>query len=311
MTARAPLYWNGSQLQEMSASQINTFVDLAVYYYSLDPSRTLAVSGSGGNLTAIDDTRLQAGAYSTATGSYPSEATTAEPSTVTVSYQRITQSAASVSTTADTGKTFPVYWDGSAVKHMTEADFLDTFIYPAITQMSSGSTTSQQAGTYFISTTTSVAGATLVSSTPIFSDTKADTTAYSAGTIGDHALDNPTTVTNYYLHRIDGVLTAPTILPLYGDGSNNLKAYSVAEIGTLMQEFVRYQVVSSSTGYTLTYNIDGSGTARGSAIVNTILTGGSGNYQTRFVDANDYRAQEFPDGTPATANTYQFKILKS
>ena len=53
MTARAPLYWNGSQLQEMSASQINTFVDLAVYYYSLDPSRTLTVSGSGGNLTAI------------------------------------------------------------------------------------------------------------------------------------------------------------------------------------------------------------------------------------------------------------------
>ena len=151
MTARAPLYWNGSQLQEMSASQINTFVDLAVYYYSLDPSRTLTVSGSGGNLTSIDDTRLQAGAYSTASGSYPSEATTAEPSEVTVSYQRITQSAASVSTTTDTGKTFPVYWDGSAVKHMTEADFLDTFIYPAITQMSSGSTTSQQAGTYFIS----------------------------------------------------------------------------------------------------------------------------------------------------------------
>jgi hypothetical protein len=84
----------------------------------------------------------------------------------------------------------------------------------------------------------------------------------------------------------------------------------VAEIGTLLQEFVRYHAVSSSTGYTLTYNIDGSGTARGSSIVNTILTG-TGNYQTRFVDGNDYRAQEFPDGSPATADTYTFKILKS
>jgi hypothetical protein len=310
MTARAPLYWNGSQLQEMSSSFIDQFVGLAVYYYSLNPSRTLTVSGSGGNLTAIDDTRLQAGAYSTAASSYPSEATTAEPSEVTVSYQRITQSAASVTTTADTGKTFPVYWDGSAIKHMTEADFLDTFIYPAIDLLASGSTTSSQAGTYFIATSDSVAGSTLVSSTPIFTDTRADTSAYSAGTIGDHALDNPTTVTNYYLHRVNGVLTTPTVLPLYADASNNLKAYTVAEIGTLLQEFVRYHAVSSSTGYTLTYNIDGSGTARGSSIVNTILTG-TGNYQTRFVDGNDYRAQEFPDGSPATADTYTFKILKS
>ena len=310
MTARAPLYWNGSQLQEMSSSFIDQFVGLAVYYYSLNPSRTLTVSGSGGNLTAIDDTRLQAGAYSTAASSYPSEATTAEPSEVTVSYQRITQSAASVTTTADTGKTFPVYWDGSAIKHMTEADFLDTFIYPAIDLLASGSTTSSQAGTYFIATSDSVAGSTLVSSTPIFTDTRADTSAYSAGTIGDHALDNPTTVTNYYLHRVNGVLTTPTVLPLYADASNNLKAYTVAEIGTLLQEFVRYHAVSSSTGYTLTYNIDGSGTARGSSIVNTILTG-TGNYQTRFVSGDDYRAQEFPDGSPATADTYTFKILKS
>jgi hypothetical protein len=217
MTARAPLYWNGSQLQEMSSSFIDQFVGLAVYYYSLNPSRTLTVSGSGGNLTAIDDTRLQAGAYSTAASSYPSEATTAEPSEVTVSYQRITQSAASVTTTADTGKTFPVYWDGSAIKHMTEADFLDTFIYPAIDLLASGSTTSSQAGTYFIATSDSVAGSTLVSSTPIFTDTRADTSAYSAGTIGDHALDNPTTVTNYYLHRVNGVLTTPTVLPLYAE----------------------------------------------------------------------------------------------
>lgn len=311
MTARTPLYYNGSQLQEMKSTDISALQSLAVYYYAQNPSRTLSVVGSGGDLTSIDDTRLQAGAASTSSGGYPSEATTAEPSVVTVSYQRITQSAASVTTTSDTGKTFPVYWNGTQVQAMTEQDFIDTFIYPAVNLLASGSTTSDQAGTYFISTSSSVAGATLVSSTPVFSDTRADTTLYQAGEI-EETLDQPQTINNYYLHIINGVLTAPSNPPIYIDASNNLKQYSTAEIGTLMAEFVRDQVVNSSTGYQISYNIDGSlGTARGTAMANTILTGGSGNYQTRFVDANDYRAQEFPDGTPSTANTYTFKILKS
>lgn len=311
MTARTPLYYNGSQLQEMKSTDISSLQSLAVYYYAQNPSRTLSVVGSGGSLSSINDTRLKAGAASTASGSFPSEATTAEPSVVTTSYQRISQSAASVSTTTDTGKTFPVYWNGTQVQAMTEQDFLDTFVYPAVNLLTSGSTTSDQAGTYFIATSTSVAGATLVSSTPVFSDTRANTSLYTASGIPE-TLDQPQTVTNYYLHIIDGVLTAPNNPPIYIDASNNLKQYSTAEIGTLMAEFVRDQVVNSSTGYQISYNINGGlGTARGSAMVNTILTGGSGNYQTRFVSANDYRAQEFPDGTPATANTYTFKIEKS
>ena len=311
MTARTPLYYNGSQLQEMKSTDITSLQSLSVYYYAQNPSRTLSVVGSGGDLPSIDDTRLQAGAASTASGGYPSEATTAEPSVVTVSYQRISQAVASVTTTSDTGKTFPVYYNGTEVQAMTEQDFLDTFIYPAVNLLSSGSTTSDQAGTYHISTSTSVTGSTLVSSTPVFSDTRADTSLYQASEIGE-TLDQPQTITNYYLHQIDGVLNTPNNPPIYIDGNNDLKQYSIAEIGALMGEFVRDQVVNSSTGYQISYNIDGSiGNARGSAMVNTILTGGSGNYQTRFVDANDYRAQEFPDGTPATANTYVFKTQKS
>lgn len=311
MTVRNPLYYNGSQLQEMKSTDITALQSLAVYYYSQNPSRTLGVVGSGGDLTSIDDTRLQAGAMSSGSGSFPSEATTAEPSLVTVSYQRITQSAGSVTTTTDTGKTFPVYWNGTQVQAMTETDFIDTFVYPAVNLLAAGTTTTDQAGTYFISTSSSVAGSTLVSSTPVFSDTRADTSLYSASGIAE-TLDQPQTINNYYLHQIDGVLTQPPQFPLYVDGSNNLKQYSVSGIGELMAEFVRDQVVNSSTGYQISYNIDGSiGTARGTAMVNTQLTGGSGNYQTRFVAANDYRAQEFPDGTPSTVNTYTFKIQKS
>lgn len=309
MTVRNPLVYNGSQLQEMKSSDLSNIYELAAYYYAQSPAVSLTVVGSGGNLTSIDDTRLQAGASSTSSSGYPSEATTAEPSLVTVSYQRITQSfAAAPITTSDTGKTFPIYWNGTQVQAMTEQDFIDTFIQPTIDVLALGSTTSKQAGTYFISTTDSVAGATLVSSTPIFSDTRADTTLYTADQI-EETLDQPQTVTNYYLQFIHGAV--PTYNPpLYIDASNNLKQYSAAEIGALFQEYINNAVINSTSGYKIRYNIDGSGTARGSAIVNTQLTGGSGNYQTRFVSSSDYRAQEFPDGTPTTVNTYTFKIEK-
>ena len=37
---------------------------------------------------------------------------------------------------------------------------------------------------------------------------------------------------------------------------------------------------------------------------------GSGNRQTRQV-GDDYRAQEFPNGSPTTVNTYYLRINKS
>ena len=310
MTVRTPLVYNGSQLQEMKASDLTNIYRVAAYYYGQSPAITLAVSGSGGNLTSIDDTRLQAGAASTSASGFPSEATTAEPSVVTVSYQRITQTVASAPiTTSDTGKTFPIYWNGTQIQAMTEQDFIDTFVQPTINVLASASTTSAQAGTYFISTTTSVAGATLVSSTPVYTDTRANTELYTAGGIGE-PLDQPQTITNYYLHKIDGEI-GDYNLPLFVDTNNDVKQYSLAEVGALFQEYINNAVVNSSSGYQIRYNINGSGTTRGSAMVNTQLTGGSGNYQTRFAGANDYRAQEFPDGTPSTANTHLFKILKS
>ena len=309
MTVRTPLVYNGSQLQEMKSSDLANTYRVAAYYYSLSPSVTLTVAGSGGNLTSINDTRLQAGAVSTGSGGFPSEGTTAEPSTVTVAYQRITQTVGTANiTTSDTGKTFPIYWNGTQVQAMTQQDFIDTFVKPAIDVMVLGTTTTSQSGTYHIATTTSVTGSTLVSSTPVFTDTRADTSLYSAGEIGE-TQDQPQTITNYYLHSIDGEVGSFNP-PLFMDASNNMKQYATADIGALFQEYVKNAVVNTA-GYRLRYNIDGSGNARGSAMVNTALTGGSGNYQTRFVSGSDYRAQEFPDGTPATANTYTFKIEKT
>ena len=310
MTVRTPLYWNGDQMQEMKSSQLTEIYNLGIYHYSLQPSVALSVSGSGGNLTSIDDTRLQAGAMLTAAGSFPNEATTAEPSVVTTSYERITQTLNTVTPTSDTGVTFPIYWNGTQIQSMTQADFIDTFVLPAINLMATGDITVSQGGTYHVSTSETVSGSSLVSTTPIFSDTRADTSLYTAAGIGE-TLDQPTTVTNYYLHKIEGDSGEPSVISTFIDVNNDMKQYSSSVLGVLIAEQIQKQVVSSSAGYTLRYNIDGSGTTRGTSIVNTILTGGSGNYQQLFASDNDYRAQEFPDGSPSTANTYNFKILKA
>src|SRR6056300_1436735 len=293
MAVRKPLYNVSGDLREMDTTMVDAIVARAVYQYSLSPGVTLSFVGSGGNIGSITDTRKQAGAYSTSAGDgvagdggaaeYPSEATTAEPSTVTITYAKI---------------------NSTNVK--------DTFLHPAIDLLTSGSVTSSQAGTYHISTAASVAGSTEVSgaSTPIFSDTRADTSLYTAAGIPE-TLDQPTTVTNYYLHRIDGV-TATYTEPYFLDASNNVKEYTTAAFDSLISEWIRYTAASSVDGYAISYTLGttATGNTRGSGIADTILNG-SGNYQQLFVNADDYRAQEFPDGTPTTANTYYLRIIKS
>jgi len=311
MAVRTPLYYVSNNLREMTTAMVDSIVDQVIYQYSLNPSVALSVVGSGGNLGTITDTRKQAGSYSTSTTAFPSEATTAEPSTVTVSYSKINSSTASVSTTTDTGKTWPVYYNASGqIQAMNLQDIKDTFLHPAIDLLTAATTTTQQAGTYFISTTSSVSGATLVSSTPVFSDTRANTGAYTAGGIPE-TLDQPTTITNFYLHRVNG--SAPSFtLPYYVNASNNIQQFTSATFNSLAQEWIRYTAASSADGYSISYNLgtSGSGNTRGSGMGDTILNG-SGNYQQLFVNADDYRAQEFPNGTAVTTNTYYLRINKS
>jgi len=308
MAVRAPLYNDNGNLKEMSTALVDQIVQQTVYQYSLSPSVSLSVVSSGGSLGTITDTRLQAGSSSSSATGYPSEASTAEPSVVSVNYAKIDSSNASVTPTADTGKTWPVYYDGTSIKAMNLQDVKDTFLHPAIDLLTSGSTGTDQAGTYHISTSSSVAGSTLVSATPVFSDTGADTGAYTAGSIPE-ALDQPTTLTNYYLQRINGTDTSFTS-PVFIRSDDQIQIYPTATFQSLLQEWIRYTAASSSDGYSISYNINGSGNNRGSGMVDQRLNG-SGNYQTRFVNANDYRAQEFPNGTLTTINTYFLKINKS
>ena len=308
MAVRTPLYNNSGNMQQMTTAMVTEIVKQTVYQYSTDPSVVLSVVSSGGNLTGLSDTRLQAGSQSTSITSAPSEGTTAEPSTVTVSYDKITSTSTGGSDTTDSGKTFPVYLDGlNNIQAMTKQDMLDTFIHPAIDLLSSASTTVDQAGTYQISTSSSLSGNTAVSGDAVFVDTRANTSAYTSGSIPE-TLDQPTTINSYYLQRINGTDTSYT-LPMIIDGSNHLQISPEATFETLLKNMVKYSAVNDS-GFTISYSINGSGGNRGSGMIDTRLDG-SGNYQTRFVNADDYRAQEFPNGTAQTINTYYLKIHKS
>jgi len=319
MAVRSPLYFSGGNLIELSSGEINQWSQKAIYQYSLNPTAVLTVvSSSGANIDAMSDTRLEAGATSQSSTAFVAEASTAEPGTVTVSYDKINLAYTAtddISNTSDTGTTFPVYYDSSAgaVRAMNLTDLLDTFIYPAVDLMIAASESSDTAGTYTItSSATAASNYTKVSASDVavFTDTRADTSAYSSSGIPE-TLDQPTTVTNYYLHRRDGSDVTPDRTPVLIDGSNNIQEFSTSTLADLLGDWLRYTAAHDTGGYKITYSVgtSGSGNARGTNMLDTKLNG-SGNYQTRQV-GDDYRSQEFPNGSPATISTYKLFINKT
>ena len=388
MAVRAPLYYSSSgDLKAMSSGEVDEIIAQTIYQYSLAPSVSLSRVNSGGSVGTITDTRQQAGAMSTHNSSFPSEATTAEPSTVTISYDNIDQAESPGTSPSDDGKTWPIYRTATNdIQPMSLQDVKDTFIHPAIDLLTAASITTEQAGTYHINTATSVGGSTLVNASPIFVNTQADTNAYtgdaagigqnfdkshSSGgasgtntitvnnvtsisvgmtifrqdnstlpdkatsptviteinsntltlsqnftsqasgtyTIGGEAIDQPTTIQNYYLHRIDGVDNTLTRAPMYVTAGNDLRNYTTTSFETLLASHIKYTAAASTDGYKITYSYT-TGLNRGSGMADTILTG-TGDYKTHQVDGDDYRAQEFPTGSAVTANTLYLKINKS
>lgn len=319
MTVRTPIFYNGTDIQEMNATQITEWKTYIAYLYSTDPSVTVTVVSNSGTLSpTMADTRLQAGNAITGQASaFANEATTDEPTTVTVNYDKLTGPTydTSLSATADTNNVaFPAYYDGSDIRAMTLADYLDTFIYATLTGMVSASESAATNGTYTIATSTSVANYTEVSgsNTAVFTDTRADTSAYTASGIPE-TLDQPTTVTNYYLQRRSDSRTFPSQALLLVDTSGNLNQVDLtsdtSSFNAILKNDIRHYAAEDTAGNKLSYNINGSGNSRGSAMVDTRLNG-SGNYQTFQAGLDDYRSQEFPDGSPATINTYTFKITQ-
>ena len=288
----------------MDATDIANIKAQCLYLYGSSPSVNLSVVTSGGNLGTLSDTRLQAGAYSASISSFPSEVVTAEPSVVTVGYSRINTANSATSQPADTNSlAFPLYQSSGNLYAMTATDMYDTFIYPTITTAADGT---DRPGTFRIHTSTTLASHTLISATPVFSDTRADTSLYTAAGIPE-ALDQPTTITNFYLFSTDAGSVVSYNVPVFARSADgNIQQYSTGTFDSMLQSFMQH-AAAAVVGYRLTYTINGSGNNRGSAITDTRLNG-VGNWQALFVNADDYRAQEFPDGIPVTVSTYNLRV---
>ena len=313
MTVRRPLILDSNNnLKEMTDAQRTAVRNRVRYLYGSDPSVTLSRVASGGNLGTINDTRKRSGTAHTSTTAPPSEQTTGEPGTVTVGYARIDETRANTTASEDTNNVaFPIYQSGGNIYAMTLTDMYDTFIYPAIDTITGAV---GQPGTYRIHTSTTLSGYTAVSTSAVFSDTRANTgqTGFggAASTIGtaNTTQDFPTTITNFYLLKANNIAEPAVEQMLYIRNSDkNIQQYSNAEIDVWLKNSVRH-AASEIVGSKITYTIDGAnGINLGSGMTNTILDG-DGDRQTRFVNDDDYRAQEFPNGTAQTVNTYYLKM---
>lgn len=303
MAVRRPLKLNGTDLQEMSDSDINDIQLRMIALYGQDPSVTLSVVSSGGNLGTLRDRRLAA-------GEAVIEGDPIDPVYVkTVEYSRISQSIDSSATAyPDTNSIqYPVYLDGANnIKSMTDSDFYDTFVEPAITTLTSSSTSSSQAGTYFVSTASSVSGSSLVSIIPIFTDTTADAEAFASGPLPEDS-DQPITINNYYLHKINST-TSTSINALAIDSDYNIREYNDSDFDNILQRSVRY--AAADLAYNKIRYSYFSGTNRGTAILDTILD--SDNAIIREGDAGeyDYARQEVPAGESIIYDTYYLRINK-
>jgi len=301
MAIRTPLKIDSTNLKEMSSTDTGNIISRMVYLYMTDPSVTLSYVANSGSLASMNDTRTQA---STATSHASSFQTAGAVATITVTHDKINESTSSLSAPADTNNIrFPVYNDSGNVKAMTLTDMYDSFVSLAT---NGASTLIPAAQPYKIHTsTTPPSGYTIVSSSPIFWDTQADISDYTAAGIAE-TRDQPETVTNYYLHKSNGTaVTAPT--PMYIDSNQNLKEYTAAELDVVLKEVIRYTSVNL-TSNKLRFYIGGTGTTLGTGIVNKKYNGDSGQQQLQVGD--DYRTQRFPAGASVAVNTYYLKARK-
>jgi hypothetical protein len=324
MTVRTPLILDGSNnLKEMTTAQINAVKDRCRYLYGSDPSVALSIVSSGGNISpAMIDTRLRSGASETGVGNqvagitaadYPSEATTDEPAAFNVTtYDKVTQTAANTDASADTNSVaFPIYkTSANHIQAMSLTDVYDTFIKPALTTIASAV---GQPGTYRMHTSNSLSGYTNLGE--VFTDTRANTSAFTAALIGTSGTfqQHGSAIQSFYLLSKNNI-TAPSMeqMLFIRNSDKNIEEYTQAEMDGWLKNSMRH-VASEVVGSKIRYKLD-TGTDAvqlGTGVTDTILTGGSGVYTTHQASTNDYRAQEFPDGTAATATTWNLRMYRA
>jgi len=288
--------------------------------YGANPSATISV-GSG-NMGAITDTRLEVGAVGNDATNFDTQGETANVSTETVSYNKLVGAfhgvsapsfsrGTEISNSTNTAFSFPFYIDDASgasqsIRQFNLDDMLDTFWHPTATRLAAGGAGADAAGTYTINSATSLSNHTRVSATPIFTDTRATASDYTAAGVPE-AADQQDVVLNYYLYRRNSASAAAMpYLVGFAKGVSIPQLIPHATLKSQLQAIARYGAINESS-YRIQYAFAASTsgfTTRATAI-DTKLN--SSAYLTRQV-GDDYRSQEVPAGSAATISTYNFGI---
>ena len=306
MAIRRPIKWNGSGFIDLTSGEMAAIQNEVIRLYGTNPSVALSVVSFGGSLGTMADTRLQAGSGIIDATDFATPAELEDVSTITVNYSKIDETVASVALD-NAGFSWPLYRVSGGLRAMSETDFYDTFVDSAIGLLTGGDNGSGSAGTYTISTSPTLSGATEVSgtATPIFTDTRSNADEYTAAGLIE-TRDQPENITNYYLHRYNPAAgNAFSKVVCHNVASSDATFISQADFTTQLSSGIRH-FMAQEVGYNLS-----SGTSRGTIITNTART--TGKYLTFQVGTDDYRAQEAPDydASASTISTYRLYILRS
>ena len=341
MTVRAPLYMLApvgepfKQIYPFVASGVDAINDLAGFAFATNPNPRIEIGGTNGDLVAgqpFVDTWWSAGAGTTDVTNYDTAAETPNVFKVTDNYNNIRVVYDPVTLpTGDTNNTqYPLYLytplgpigpgteQDAGFRAMSVQDFIDTFVLPVLDSFGGGGNTLQKSGTYFMTTLPAPATATIIGTAAL--NQQANPAAYSAASIPETPTQN-NTVTTYRIAMVDWPSTASELwegaaapllydLPLYFDaGTESIRQHTPATWAALLNPFLRFYLGGGSSAHTISYNIDGSdGVTNGTIYTDTGITTAGSTYNTRFVNANDYRTQEFPTGTATVQSTKAFKI---
>src|SRR6056300_742775 len=103
MATRTPVYFDGTDIVDMTSDQLEKVYNYAKYLYSLDPSVTLSYVASGGNIGSITDNRKISTTTYTNITTYPTSTSSSAYSSInnpfgaTVSFSRINQNRTALS----------------------------------------------------------------------------------------------------------------------------------------------------------------------------------------------------------------------
>jgi len=325
-----PLREDGStRIREFTTAEYEAMLARISKLYQDNPVVTLSVVGSGGNISpSMEDFRYRSGTAARNTSgswpqvtSFPGEGSTGEPERISGgTYDRVSQTITAATAYSNSDyQSFdkkPVMRNGDGIiQEMSLDDLYLYFITPITSEMMKASSVNAMAGgSFFISTSSSVTDATLVSGTPVFSDTRANISAYTASQIGTAGTrQDHFSTTNYYLQRVNTSSVTQGSgyrTPLIIDGTAGLRHMTYQEFDDLFEPIIRHAIYAEP-GQTLRYNFDGNGTTQGSVISNRELVGGNGNYTEFKATEDDYRAQEFPNGTLTAVNNWRLKLERT